>query len=68
MTESKDPVHIIRSIKTLVFKMTGDNEMVFVIFSCSVPGVTNPKSLSFKVAFAPLADDHVGILTFNVAD
>jgi hypothetical protein len=33
-----------------------------------IPGVTNPKSLLFKVAFAPLEDDHDGILTFNVAD
>lgn len=43
------------------------------IFFCSctqkiVPGDINPKSLSFRVAFAPLADVHDGILTFNVAD
>ena len=34
----------------------------------SIPGDINSKSLSFKVAFAPLKDVHVGILTFNVAN
>ena len=34
----------------------------------SLPGEVNSRSLSFKVAFAPLKDVHDGILTFNVAN
>lgn len=33
----------------------------------SIPGDPNCKYLSFKVAFAPFADAHDGILTFTVA-
>lgn len=68
MTESKEPAHTIRSNKTdASTKLTNIVEMVSSIHMI-IPGVTDPKILSFNVAFEPLADVHVGILTFNVAD